>query len=112
MQGTDKGVVAEYNYGWQGRGSLKSLVEELERQKESAVDFIASTSLFDIHFRPIMTCDDCDGNGEITFRDNSGPPRHRDYSWTDECPTCKGSGDVVMVGDKVTPAQEAATNDG
>jgi hypothetical protein len=32
---------ATYNDAWKGRGSLVQLVEELERQKESRVDFVA-----------------------------------------------------------------------
>lgn len=34
-------LVAEYATGWHGRGDLGSLLAELERQKESKIDFVA-----------------------------------------------------------------------
>jgi len=38
---TEEKTIAEFNNAWKGRGNLKSLVEELERQRASRVDFVA-----------------------------------------------------------------------
>lgn len=39
-------TVAEFNNGWKGRGNLQNMVAELERQKQSRIDFVADTRQF------------------------------------------------------------------
>jgi hypothetical protein len=41
-------TVAEFNDGWKGRGTLANLVTELERQKDSRVDFVADVRHLEI----------------------------------------------------------------
>ena len=43
-----KTELAEHNSAWQGRGGLSQLVAELERQKQSRVDFVSDTRNFSI----------------------------------------------------------------
>lgn len=38
-----KNIITEFNNAWKGRGNLANLVKELQRQKESRVDFVADT---------------------------------------------------------------------
>ena len=39
-------TIGEFNNSWKGRGNLAQLVQELERQKESRVDFVADVTCF------------------------------------------------------------------
>lgn len=41
-------IVGDYNYAWKGRGTLQNLIEELNRQRASRVDFVTDTRYLDL----------------------------------------------------------------
>lgn len=60
-------IVGTYNNAWKGRGSLEKLVDELKRQRETAVDFVSDTS----HFRVTYVAQD----GDALFDTRAGTER-------------------------------------
>jgi len=41
MKNENENQIAEFNDSWKGRGNLSNLVQELERQREARIDFVA-----------------------------------------------------------------------
>jgi hypothetical protein len=89
----DKGAapeqVAEFNDSWKGRGNLQNLVAELDRQKESRIDFVADVRHLGV---------ECDGGVKLI------PTTGQALEWMPDGPMMFNRSAHHQLGEKCSPS--------